>query len=54
MFFVTKVQRQLQKFPISIGVVMSSGLSYFLAGVQTSTDIEELSLKTPRPVATTE
>ncbi|MEY9977802.1 hypothetical protein ABH968_002748 [Lysinibacillus sp. RC79] len=33
---------------------MNAGLSYFSAGVQTSTEIEELSLRTPRPVATTE
>jgi len=29
-------------------------LSHFSAGVQTSAEIEELSLRTPRPVATTE
>ncbi|MEY9980040.1 hypothetical protein ABH968_005024 [Lysinibacillus sp. RC79] len=33
---------------------MNAGLSHFLAGVQTSAEIEELSLRTPRPVATTE
>ncbi|WP_277815954.1 MULTISPECIES: hypothetical protein [Lysinibacillus] len=30
---------------------MNAGLSYFSAGVQTSAEIEELSLRTSRPVA---
>ncbi|MEY9976668.1 hypothetical protein ABH968_001613 [Lysinibacillus sp. RC79] len=33
---------------------MNAGLSHFLAGVQTYAEIEELSLRTPRPVAMTE
>jgi hypothetical protein len=54
MVFVAKAKRQLQKSPTSIGGEMNAVLSHFLAGVQTSADIEELSLRTPRPVATTE
>ncbi|MGE7947384.1 hypothetical protein [Lysinibacillus sp. NPDC093688] len=30
---------------------MNASLSYFSAGVQTSAEIEELSIRTPRPVA---
>ncbi|MEQ6356258.1 hypothetical protein ABNX05_16640 [Lysinibacillus sp. M3] len=62
--FVAKVKRQLQIFsvakrplqksPTSIGDEMYANLSYFSACVQTTAEIEELSLITPRPVATTE
>ncbi|MGE7927412.1 hypothetical protein [Lysinibacillus xylanilyticus] len=48
---VAKAKRQVQTSPTSIGGEMNTGLSYFSAGIQTSADIEELSLKTPRPVA---
>ncbi|MFB7155583.1 hypothetical protein [Lysinibacillus sp. NPDC056232] len=52
--FVAKAKRQLQKSPTSIGGEMNAGLSCFSMGFQTSAEIEELSLRTPRPVATTE
>jgi len=64
--FGSQSKRQLQKSPTPIGGEMNVGLSYFLAGVQTSApvdtfsvqktsaEIEELSLKTPRPVVMTE
>ncbi|MFJ5565789.1 hypothetical protein [Lysinibacillus xylanilyticus] len=42
------------KSPTSIGGEMNADLSYFSAGVHTSAEIEELSLRTPRPVAMTE
>ncbi|MGE7129543.1 hypothetical protein [Lysinibacillus xylanilyticus] len=61
------MKRQLQKSPTSIGDGMNADLSYFSVGLQTPVppvatlsvqktlaDIEELSLRTPRPVATTE
>ncbi|MEY9980422.1 hypothetical protein ABH968_005415 [Lysinibacillus sp. RC79] len=51
MFFVAKAKRQLQKSPSSLGSEMNADLSYFSAGVQTPAEIEELSLRTPRPVA---
>ncbi|QPQ31843.1 hypothetical protein [Lysinibacillus sp. JNUCC 51] len=54
MSFVSKAKRQIQKSPTSIDDEMNEGLSYFSAGVQTPAEIEELSLRTPRPVATTE
>jgi len=43
-----------QKTPTSIGGEMNAILITFSVGVQTPTEIEELSLRTPRPVATTE
>jgi len=46
--------RQVQKFPTSIGGEMNAGLRYISAGVQTSAEIKEISLRTPRPVATIE
>ncbi|MEY9975078.1 hypothetical protein ABH968_000020 [Lysinibacillus sp. RC79] len=33
---------------------MNANLNYFSESVQTPAEIEELSLRTPRPVATTE
>jgi len=54
MSFVAKAQRQLQKSPTSIGGEMNANLSYFSVGIQTPAEIVELSLRTPRPVATTE
>ncbi|MGE7946448.1 hypothetical protein [Lysinibacillus sp. NPDC093688] len=65
-FYVPKVQRQVQKSPTSIGGEMNADLSYFSTGVQTPAadaslslqktlaEIEELSLRAPCPVATTE
>gem|GEM_PF-2153978 len=64
--FCSETKRQLQMSPTSIGGEKDEVLSYFSAGVQTpvpvaalsvqktSAEIEELSLRTPRPVATTE
>ncbi|MFJ6209160.1 hypothetical protein [Lysinibacillus sp. NPDC092081] len=43
-----------QKSSTSIGGEMNAVLSPFSVGVQTSAEIEELSLRAPRPVATTE
>jgi len=43
-----------QKTPTSIGGEMNAILIAFSVGVQTPTEKEELSLRTPRPVATTE
>ncbi|MGE7789474.1 hypothetical protein [Lysinibacillus sp. NPDC096259] len=54
MFFVPKAKRQLQKSPTSIGSEMNADLGYFSVGVQIPAEIEDLSLRTPRPVATTE
>ncbi|MFJ7732736.1 hypothetical protein ACIQXF_12665 [Lysinibacillus sp. NPDC097231] len=42
---------QIQKSPTSIGGEMNAVLSHFSAGFQTSAEIGELSLRTPRPVA---
>jgi len=54
MSFVLYEKRQLQMSLTSIGGEMYADLSYFSACVQIPADIEELSLRTPRPVATTE
>ncbi|MFJ8518210.1 hypothetical protein [Lysinibacillus xylanilyticus] len=48
------MKRQVQKTPTSVDGEMNAGFSYYSTGVYTSTEIEELSLSTPRPVATTE
>jgi len=47
--FVAKA-KQLQTSPTSIGSEMNAGENCFSAGVQTSAEIEEPSLRTPRPV----
>ncbi|MEY9976100.1 hypothetical protein [Lysinibacillus sp. RC79] len=47
---VAKAKRQLQKSLTSIGGEMNAVLSHFSAGVQTSAEIEELSLKTERRI----
>ncbi|MEY9978533.1 hypothetical protein [Lysinibacillus sp. RC79] len=54
MFIVAKAKRQLQKSPTSTAGEMNAVLSHFSAGVQTSAEKEELTLSTPRRVATTE
>jgi hypothetical protein len=54
MSFGAKAKRQLQESSSSIGGEMNTDLSYFSAGVQTPSEIEELSLRTSRPVAMTE
>jgi len=48
------VKRQLQNSHTPIGGEMNADLSYFSVYVQTPAEIEELSLRAPRPVATTE
>ncbi|MFB7157869.1 hypothetical protein [Lysinibacillus sp. NPDC056232] len=45
------MKRQLQKSPSAICGEMNADLNYFSAGFQTPAEIEELSLRTPRPVA---
>ncbi|MGE7998207.1 hypothetical protein ACQKOF_05945 [Lysinibacillus sp. NPDC093190] len=49
-----KAKRQLQETPISIGGKMNAVIVPLWWAVQTPTEIEELSLRTPRRVATTE
>ncbi|MFT9817385.1 hypothetical protein [Lysinibacillus sp. NPDC056185] len=51
---VAKAKRQLQMSSTTIGGEMNTGLSYFSVDAKTPAEIEELSLRTPRPVATTE
>jgi len=51
MFYVAKAKRQVQKSLTSIGGEKNVGLNYFSADVQSSAEIEEFSLRTPRSVA---
>ncbi len=53
MFFVSKAKQQIQKTPTTTGSGMNA-VSVPFQWVSTSTEIAELSLGTPRPVATTE
>ncbi|MFJ3387933.1 hypothetical protein [Lysinibacillus sp. NPDC086135] len=50
-FWKRKQASTTEVSPISLGGEMNAVLRSFLAGVQTSAEIEELSLRTPRPVA---